>query len=263
VAYSFQNDRFALEYVESKVYDHVLWESHCHPQFEMISVLEGDVNVTAEGQSYRLKTAQAAIIPPLCYHSVTANEKGVYRRVTALFGGSMIPEQLAAHFSENTDAITIFPAERSDRLKAICQSSDPLFYYPLAESLMVQILYDTLNAPKHVTEMGSDPFLQSISLYVDEHIHEKILLDDLAVLTSRSRSSLCHLFEEKMNVSPKQYILQKKLALASKLIAEGTPPTVAAMQVGYDNYSNFYRMYLKHFGKNPKEQKTEQTQKSV
>ena len=155
----------------------------------MIAVLEGDVNITAEGHSYRLKTAQAAIIPPLCYHSVTANEKGVYRRITALFGSTMIPEQLAEHFPQNTDVITIFPAERADKLKEICQSADPLFYYPLAESLMVQTMYDTLNAPKYSPETGGDSFLQRIALYVDDHIHEKILLDDLAQLTSRSRSS--------------------------------------------------------------------------
>ncbi|MBR2432538.1 MAG: helix-turn-helix domain-containing protein, partial [Clostridia bacterium] len=72
-----------------------------------------------------------------------------------------------------------------------------------------------------------------------------ILLDDIAKYTSRSKSSFCHLFESKMNISPKQYILQKKLALASKLIDEGVPHTVAAMQVGYENYSNFYRLYRK------------------
>ena len=54
-----------------------------------------------------------------------------------------------------------------------------------------------------------------------------------------------------MNISPKQYILRKKLATARKLIAEGTPPTVAAMQVGYENYSNFYRQYTKHYGTAP------------
>ena len=46
------------------------------------------------------------------------------------------------------------------------------------------------------------------------------------------------------------HILQKKLALASKLIDEGVPRTVAAMQVGYENYSNFYRLYRKNFEKN-------------
>ena len=49
-----------------------------------------------------------------------------------------------------------------------------------------------------------------------------------------------------MNISPKQYILQKKLALANKLMDEGVPRTVVAMQVGYENYSNFYRLYRKN-----------------
>jgi len=49
-----------------------------------------------------------------------------------------------------------------------------------------------------------------------------------------------------MKVSPKQYILQKRMALAAKLIREGVPPTEVALRVGYDNYSNFYRMYQKH-----------------
>ena len=59
------------------------------------------------------------------------------------------------------------------------------------------------------------------------------------------------LFEEKMKITPKQYILQKKLALADKLIGEGIPPTVAAGRVGYENYSNFYRMYSKYYGVRP------------
>ena len=87
--------------------------------------------------------------------------------------------------------------------------------------------------------------------FVDEHLGERITLDELAIHTARSKSSVCHLFEEKMGISPKQYILQKKMAMANKLIREGVPPTQAAIQVGYDNYSTFYRAYRKFFSVNP------------
>ena len=113
---------------------------------------------------------------------------------------------------------------------------------------MVEIFYDALHSSSASAEIESDDFLRKALRYIDENLHKKILLDDLAKHTSRSKSSFCHLFEEKMKISPKQYILQKKLALASKLMDEGVPRTVAAMQVGYENYSNFYRIYLKHFG---------------
>ncbi|MBQ8850551.1 MAG: helix-turn-helix transcriptional regulator [Clostridia bacterium] len=251
MTYSFRTGEFELEYIESKTNNSVLWDNHCHAQFEMIAVLEGDVNVMLEGKSYRLKKDQTLIIPPLCYHSVSLNESGAYRRVTVLFDLAAIPNVLRSEFTENGTNFAISFSPHIERLKEICQKEDPSFYTPLAQSLMIQILYDTLKATKSSAEPKTDEFLQKVIFYIDRHLHEKITLDDLAKHTSRSKSSLCHLFEEKMNISPKQYILQKKLALASKLIGEGTPPTLAAMQVGYENYSNFYRLYVKNFGKSP------------
>ena len=129
------------------------------------------------------------------------------------------------------------------------------FYAPLINSLMVQIFYDAVRASKSHVISEKDEFLQAVILYIDQHLHEKISLEELARHTSKSKSSFCHLFEEKMKISPKQYILQKKLALASKLISEDVPPTLAAMQVGYEHYSNFYRIYCKQFGTSPTKRK--------
>ena len=120
------------------------------------------------------------------------------------------------------------------------------FYAPLLQSLMTETFYDALQMPQTLAQIDTDEFLQKAFEYIDLHLHEKILLDDIAKYTSRSKSSFCHLFEAKMNISPKQYILQKKLALANKLMDEGVPRTVVAMQVGYENYSNFYRLYRKN-----------------
>ena len=235
---------FELQYVESKISHPILWESHCHAQYEMIAVEEGDITVMLEGQSYRLQKNQIIIIPPLFYHSVMANGEGNYRRITALFGINAIPSVLQAEFAKQGRAVTVSVAQ-INKIKEICQKEDTSFYAPLLQSLMVEIFYDVFGAPRALEKNETDEFLTRTFQYIDQHLHEKILLDELAAYTSRSKSSFCHLFQSKMNISPKQYILQKKLALASKLIDEGVPHTVAAMQVGYENYSNFYRMYRK------------------
>lgn len=246
--YSLKADEFHLEYKESKIYPSVIRERHCHAQFEMIAVLDGNVAVMIEGQEYRLQKNQLVIIPPLCYHSVTVNGGEMYRRVTALFDTGAMPDALRPGFTVSN--ILVSSSEHIEKLKALCQNENAAFYAPLAKSLMIQILYDKLEA-KRSTEGKTDEFLQKAILYIDQNIDKRIRLADLAKHTSRSESSFCHLFEEKMHISPKQYILQKKLATASKLLSEGVPPTVVAIRIGYDNYSNFYRMYLKHFGKNP------------
>ena len=237
-------NNFKFEYIESEIDRPVLWESHCHAQYEMIAVADGDITVKLEGQDYRLKENQLIIIPPLFYHSVTANESGSYRRITALFGIDAIPSVLRGEFAKG-GRDTAIDFLRMEKIKKICQNEDPTFYIPLLQSLMIEIFYDILKAPQAHSQIEKDEFLRRTFQYIDTHLHEKILLDDLAQYTSRSKSSFCHLFEEKMNISPKQYILQKKLALASKLIDDGVPHTVAAMQVGYENYSNFYRLYRK------------------
>ena len=242
---------FKMEYTESEIDCPSLWENHCHGQFEMIAVVAGDINIVLEGKSYRLTKSQAVIIPPLSYHSVTANENGSYRRITVLFDISAIPDVLQSEFAKDSQEMVIAFSPHIEKLREVCQKGDPPFYAPLIQSLMVQIFYDTIGESKSPTGTEVDVFLQKALQYIDQNLHKKILLDDLAKHTARSKSSFCHLFEQKMHISPKQYILQKKLALANKMINEGTSPIIAAAQVGYENYSNFYRLYRKNWGKSP------------
>jgi AraC-like DNA-binding protein len=250
MAFRFQTDDFQIEYTESEIHSSILWERHCHARYEMIAVLDGDITVMLEGQKHRLQKNQVIIIPPLFYHSITANEEGSYHRITALFGIDAIPEVLRNDLSRQGRDTTI-PTAVIEKIRDVCQKEDVSFYAPLLQSLAVEIFYEALLSSSPLAESEEDDFLQKALQYIDKHLGEKILLDDLAKITRRSKSSFCHLFERKMKISPKQYILQKKLALASKLIQEGTPRTVAAMQIGYDNYSNFYRSYLRQYGITP------------
>ena len=245
MAYDFHANDFKAEYIESEIQHTVLWENHCHAQYEMIAVVDGDVTVMLEGQTYRLQSNQVIIIPPLFYHSVTANGTGTYKRITALFGIDAIPREIQQAFDRQGRSAAV-PSHQTEKMKTICQKKDQAFFAPLLYSLMVELFYETLQVRQDPAIVEIDDFLQKALPYIDKHLHERILLDDLARVTNRSKSSFCHLFEEKMKISPKQYILQKKLALANKLIDEGVPRTSAAMQVGYENYSNFYRLSQKH-----------------
>lgn len=251
--HKFDTGKYKLEYIESEIDRPILFESHCHAQFEMIAVLEGSVSIMLEGKSYGLSAGQTVIISPLLYHSVTAKDIGSYKRITALFDRTAIPKPLQPSLSDRNTHISVFSSRDAEELKDICQKSDGAFFAPLAESLMVRMLYETHMKPRRPSGSEADEFLRLAVAYIDEHLEEKILLEELAKHTMRSCSSFCHLFEEKMKVSPKQYILQKKLAYANKLIGEGVPPTVAAIRIGYENYSSFYRIYLKHFGISPSE----------
>lgn len=244
-------DGFALAYKENCIDCRVLWENHCHAQFEMLAVLEGDIRIMVEGKTYRLSSGQVAVIPPLLYHTVTANKQGTYRRLTVLFDLSALPAPLQPLFASKGTELSIFFYDHLEDLKHLLSDPNATFYAPLVKSKMVEMLYRDVQAKESHPKSEVDACLAELLSYIDRHLCEKILLDDLAAHTARSKSSVCHLFAEQMNTSPKQYILQKKLALADQWIRGGMPSTLAAMRVGYENYSNFYRLYRNHFGASP------------
>ena len=247
----FKSDFFTIECKETDVEPSVVWEHHCHAQFEMIGVLEGTVNVTVEGVPRRLIQNQAIIIPPLCYHTVTANQQGRYRRIMVWFDAEAIPAELRDLFS-TASSVAVFSTPPPERLQQICTEHPSPLYAPLVNAVMVQSFYDDIAARQNDLPLEADDFLKLSVSYIDAHLREKISIDDLAGITSRSRSSFCHLFEKRMQVSPKQYILQKKMALANQLINDGYAPTEAAARLGYENYSSFYRMYVKQYGVMPR-----------
>lgn len=245
-----QPTEITLSYTETLLTEALLWESHCHPHFEMIAVLKGEVTLLSEGKKYTLSGGEIALIPPLLYHTVTAAKRGEYHRVTLLFDGELIPEVIRPRFSEGGTGIRLLSSAHPEALKRIATAEDRDFYRPLLHSLLVEILYACVASGSTPAD-GVDRFLQSAIRYIDAHLCERLLLDEIAAYTAHSKSSLCHLFHEKMKISIKQYILEKRLALAVKMIREGVPATIAAARVGYENYSNFYRVFYKRYGHAP------------
>ncbi len=242
---------FLLHYKKDEIASGVLWENHCHAQFELIAVLTGDVCITLEGKEIRLADGEAILIPPLCYHTITAHKKCTYRRLTATFDEGAIPHALRASLGQGAPRPFRTERAQAERLRTLCKEENIAFYTPLAHALMIQILYTSLTDAAPADASVADLVLHKALLYVEEHLCEKLTLDSIAASIPCSKSFLCHRFREKMKISPKQYILQKRMALAAKLIREGVPPTEIALRVGYENYSNFYRMYQKHLHSTP------------
>lgn len=241
---------FHIEYKEEHVGGELLWESHCHASFEAIAVLEGDITLALEGNPYRITAGECALVSPLAYHTVAANLQGRYSRVTVQIDAAAIPSPLRPRLSSG-QGISVFAFSHASVLRDAYLSADRAFYAPLSASVMVALLYESLKKENARGAEPTDHILSTILSYIDAHLFEPIVLADIAADLALSKSSVCHIFAEKMKISPKQYIIQKKLALAQKLITEGTLPTEAALRIGYEDYSNFYRAYRRQFGKKP------------
>jgi len=70
-----------------------------------------------------------------------------------------------------------------------------------------------------------------------------------------SASHLCRRFKTETGVGLHRFIVDKRIALAKSLLANGDAVTATAQKCGFNDLSNFIRRFKKHVGMAPNEYK--------
>ena len=95
--------------------------------------------------------------------------------------------------------------------------------------------------------------LDEINAYIEENFASPLTLETLAKHFYISQSAVSHLFKQKMGVSLYRYVTQRRLIAAKNLILEGAAMESVAEQVGFGDYSSFYRAFKGEFGISPRQ----------
>lgn len=150
---------------------------------------------------------------------------------------------------ENIDRLFVMALEEST-MKA------PGWETALAGSsmiLMVQIARVAASDANANVQLERTDLLTGILSYVENNLAEKITLEDVANRFFVSASTVTHLFNKKMNTSFYQYVLRYRLWKAKNLILEGMPMEKVAAQVGFNDYSAFYRAFKQELNMSPRQ----------
>ncbi|MCH3917576.1 MAG: AraC family transcriptional regulator [Spirochaetia bacterium] len=89
--------------------------------------------------------------------------------------------------------------------------------------------------------------------YIEMHLQEKISLKELSGAVNYSPQYISKLFKEITNYSIVEYIVDKRISLAKKLLREDNLITNIAAQSGFNNYSYFYKAFKRHVKMSPEE----------
>ena len=94
-------------------------------------------------------------------------------------------------------------------------------------------------------------YLQS---YLEHHFEQKITLDDMAQFCGLSKYHLCREFKRYTSFSPKEYLLQLRIARAKMLLLGSELPAcrIGAL-VGIPDETNFTRLFRHRVGMTPGE----------
>jgi len=89
--------------------------------------------------------------------------------------------------------------------------------------------------------------------YIEENLAQKITLEDTARQLYVSESTLSQAFRKKMGVSFYRCVTQRRLIAAKALIPEGVLLEQVGEQVGFSDYSSFYRAFKQEYGISPRQ----------
>ncbi|MGG3690269.1 MULTISPECIES: phosphoenolpyruvate hydrolase family protein [Bacillaceae] len=99
-----------------------------------------------------------------------------------------------------------------------------------------------------------DDYIDFIKRYISLHYKDEISLNEISEILHVSRSHLSTLFKKNVGVSFTDYLIDFRLNRALEIYQEKRLPlTIIAELVGYQNYSQFSKIFKKRKGKSPRE----------
>lgn len=102
--------------------------------------------------------------------------------------------------------------------------------------------------------------LERVMAYVEEHLAEKLSLEDMARQFYVSPSTITKTFRQKMDISFYRCVTQRRLISAKNLIQQGIPLELINERVGFSDYSSFYRAFRQEYGISPRQFRAIQTE---
>lgn len=101
--------------------------------------------------------------------------------------------------------------------------------------------------------LGDVPFrMRAIINYINDNLDKRIEIEELIILSKWKKRQFSRQFINFLNVSPYQYILNRKIEKAKSIIEESQIPiNEIAFDLGFKSYSNFCNAYKKIIGSNP------------
>lgn len=230
---------------------------HTHNAYELIYFVEGDATHVVEDRKYKLKRGDLILIRPLQYHFIQIDAPAKYERYDILFdpekhnveGVGLIPKDMEVINLKGNDIIEdIFR-----KCELYHQNSDRDTFEKILAHLLSEIFYNIRLFPhphsENTTALSS--LISKALKYINTNLCTIAGIEEIAEYLFVSESYLFRLFQKEMHLTPKKYIMEKRLLLAQKMLSGGEKPTAVCESCGFRDYTTFYRNFTAYFGYPP------------
>ena len=246
-------------------------EYHCHDFYEFYIHLRGGQYFGLDERLYVLQPNQLFIIPPFSMHGRSfVNEMTGYERaylnistdLLKLLGFDMIDlDQFFRSYTSQGLNIFQLTVEGSDKcismirsLEASQEADSPLENFGNCCTLVnfLNLVFQTMQQSRAVSaNVISNSIIQDVLTYINSHYTQPLKMQEIAKMFGISVSYLSHQFVKFTNRSVYEYILYRRVVLAKQMIQTDLSLNTIAYQCGFNDYSNFLRMFYRLEGMSP------------
>ena len=250
------------------LHSHIFYEILCCRSTSGVEYLVG-------AQRYRLQRGDIVLVPPGVSHRplLPENMAEPYRRDVLW---------LSLEFAEGLQSMFPEVIQTEDKQVYLLRTANTrweqlvdLFHRGVVESeqreqgweaaligntVLVLTLLRRALQDKHA--MGPDAetpeLLDRVLAYVEKHLGEKLSLTEVAKHFFVSEATITQTFRRKMGTSFYRCVTQRRLIAAKLLIEQGGLLEHVGQQVGFSDYSTFYRAFRQEFGISPRQYRKRQ-----
>ncbi len=265
------NEDFRIFYL--KTTEKREFPNHFHDFHKLLFLLNGAVSYYIEGEVYELLPDDIILVPAGEIHRPVIHDGNPYERMI-LYISPLFFERYQAQGFDLYGLFSHCKKQNSHTLRIarlketrICSVLEELiasrleegFAAPLyRQSLLIELLI-LLNRTLENRQLsfpsaaGSNRRIVDVLSYINSHLGDPSLsVDTIASHCFLNRSYLMHLFRQETGYTIGNYLTEKRLFTARRLIQQGGTVAEACMQSGFTSYASFYRAYRKKFGEAPK-----------
>lgn len=246
------------------------YTKHSHTRFEIAVINSGKGEYTTQRCTYPMEKGDVFIFSsnePHCITSCNSDKLSItnlHFEPRYLSNNTTSTELINFCFSHSPEFENRIPCEKSESIRKNFNSIKEEFLKSdehlntTIEAYLKLLLIDLLRNHNYYTAETTKKANKSESLllvynYIEQHLCEKITLDDLSLTAHLTPNYLSYLFKETGGVSLWEYITAKRIEKAIHLLLSDNTLNITdiALQCGFNNTVNFNKAFKKYKGFTP------------